>query len=61
MFLNVEQLADRWGVSVATIYGLRYRSEAPPAIRVGRELRFALSDVEQWERARRDNGGPRAA
>jgi predicted DNA-binding transcriptional regulator AlpA len=59
--LSTEQLAKRWEVSPKVVYGLRYRGEAPPAIRVGRELRFDLRDVEEWEASRRDNGGPRAA
>ncbi len=60
-FLDSKDLAERWRVPVQTVYGLRYRNEAPPAMRVGRELRWALSDIEAWEAARRDNGGPTAA
>lgn len=56
--LTLAQLADRLNVSPKVIYGLRYRGEAPPAIRVGRELRFRLVDVEQWESSRLDHGGP---
>jgi len=59
--LTLTELAERLNVTPKVIYGLRYRGEAPPAIRVGRELRFAVDDVERWERARLDNGGPRAA
>jgi predicted DNA-binding transcriptional regulator AlpA len=60
-YLDVAGLAERWVVATKVIYNLRYRGEAPPAIRVGRELRFALADVEAWEDARRDNGGPHAS
>lgn len=60
MYLDVNGLAERWHVDPQVIYGLRYRGEAPPAIRVGRELRFSLLDVEAWETARRDNGGTHA-
>jgi excisionase family DNA binding protein len=59
--LTLNELADRLNVSAKVVYGLRYRNDAPPAIRVGRELRFRVADVEAWENARRDNGGPRAA
>jgi excisionase family DNA binding protein len=59
--LTLTELAERLNVSAKVIYGLRYRGEAPPAIRCGRELRFALEDVEAWETARKDKGGPRAA
>lgn len=57
MHLDVQALAERWKVAPRVVYGLRYRGEAPPAIRIGRELRFRLEDVEAWERDRRDNGG----
>ena len=60
-FLSVEDLAARWQRATSVVYGLRYRGECPPAIRIGRELRFRLSDIEAWEEGRRDNGGPRAA
>jgi predicted DNA-binding transcriptional regulator AlpA len=48
-YLSVTCLAERWGVPVSVIYGLRYRRVSPPAIRIGRELRYRLSDVERWE------------
>lgn len=60
-YLDVGALAARWSTKPKVIYGLRYRGEAPPAIRVGRELRFRVTDVEAWESQHRDNGGPRAA
>jgi predicted DNA-binding transcriptional regulator AlpA len=56
LFLDVENLAKRWGTTEKTIYGLRYRGQAPPAIKVGRGLRFAVADVERWEAQHRDNG-----
>jgi predicted DNA-binding transcriptional regulator AlpA len=55
--LDAKGLAARWGVPVQTIYGLRYRGEAPRAMKVGRELRWRLPDVEAWENAHLDNGG----
>jgi predicted DNA-binding transcriptional regulator AlpA len=55
-FLSVSALAERWGVRAAVIYGLRYKGQAPRALRIGRELRFRLEDVERWELAHRDNG-----
>jgi predicted DNA-binding transcriptional regulator AlpA len=56
-FLGVEGLAERWGTTEKVIYGLRYRRQGPPAMRVGRELRFALADIERWEAEHRDVGG----
>ncbi len=60
-FLGVDGLAERWDTTPQVIYGLRYRGQAPPAIRVGRELRWDLAEVERWEADRLDNGGTRSA
>jgi predicted DNA-binding transcriptional regulator AlpA len=49
--LTLRQLADRLSVSPKVLYGLRYRGDGPPALRVGRELRFRLVDVEAWEQS----------
>jgi len=46
--LTVEQLADYLGVPVATIYAWRHRREGPPGFRVGKYVRYRMSDVEQW-------------
>jgi predicted DNA-binding transcriptional regulator AlpA len=61
MFLTAEALADRWAVPIQTLYNLRWKGQAPPAIKIGRGLRFRLEDVEAWEAARRDDGGTHAA
>ena len=60
-FLSVEDLAARWKRTAAVIYGLRYRGEAPPAIRIGKELRFRLVDVERWEQDRLESDSEHAA
>ena len=46
--LTVEDLAKYLEVPVATIYAWRYRRQGPAGFRVGRHLRFRLSDVETW-------------
>jgi predicted DNA-binding transcriptional regulator AlpA len=40
------------GVPLKTLYEWRYKSEGPPAIRVGRHLRYRWDDVESWLRLR---------
>lgn len=45
---TTEQLAGYLGVPVATVYAWRTRGEGPPAIRVGRYLRFRSEDVAAW-------------
>jgi excisionase family DNA binding protein len=51
-FLSIVELAELLGVRPKTIYTLRARNDAPPAARVGRELRFRRSDIDEWMRAR---------
>jgi excisionase family DNA binding protein len=46
--LTVEQLAEYLGVPVATIYAWRYRREGPPGFRVGKYVRYRMSDVQEW-------------
>ena len=46
--LSVTELADYLAVPVATLYAWRYRGEGPPAMRVGRYLRYRWSDVQRW-------------
>lgn len=43
--LTVTELADYLGVPVATIYDWRVDGKGPRAIRIGRHLKFAASDV----------------
>ncbi|MGH2597650.1 MAG: helix-turn-helix domain-containing protein [Actinomycetota bacterium] len=42
------EVADYLRVPLRTIYRWRYAGEGPPALRVGRHLRFRWSDVEEW-------------
>jgi len=46
--LSPQQLADYLGLSVGSIYGMNYSRTGPPAIKVGRQVRYRRSDVEQW-------------
>ncbi|NDV11808.1 helix-turn-helix domain-containing protein [Crenobacter sedimenti] len=47
--LTPAELAEMLGLSVQTIYNLRSNGGAlPPAIVVGRRVRYQLSDVEAW-------------
>jgi excisionase family DNA binding protein len=48
-FLSVQQLADRYSVPVQTVYAWRNSQTAPKALKIGRHLRFRLSDVLEWE------------
>jgi len=46
--LSLSQLAAQLGVSVQTLYDLRSQGRGPRGFRVGRELRFRVSEVDTW-------------
>jgi excisionase family DNA binding protein len=52
--LSIDAVADYLGVSVPTIYDWRVSGKGPRAIRVGRHLKFAVSDVQAWVAAQRE-------
>jgi excisionase family DNA binding protein len=51
-FLTTEELAVLLRTSSAAIHCLRYRGEAPPAVRVGKRLLFDRAEVDDWIAAR---------
>jgi excisionase family DNA binding protein len=46
--LTVQELADLLQVPTKTIYTWRYKRSGPPAIPIGRYLRFRPEDVAAW-------------
>jgi hypothetical protein len=46
--LDVAALADYLGVPVSTIHYWRGKEQGPPALKVGRRLRFRVVDVVRW-------------
>ncbi|MDT0143166.1 helix-turn-helix domain-containing protein [Microbacterium sp. PRC9] len=46
--LTTSELAEYLGVHVQAIYDLRADGRGPAGIRVGRELRYRVSDVRNW-------------
>ena len=46
--LTIAELASLLKVPKSTIYGWRHQRRTPPAIKVGRHVRFRLSDVQEW-------------
>jgi excisionase family DNA binding protein len=53
--LGIAELADYLGVPVATIYRWRYTRDGPVGYRVGRHVRYRLSDVDRWLETQRDS------
>lgn len=59
---SVEDLAAQLGVPKSTVYMWRRKGVGPPAIKVGKYLRFRPHDVAEWlEGLRPPNGGTEAA
>jgi excisionase family DNA binding protein len=50
--LTVEELAEREGVPVQTVYRWNSRGGGPRYIKVGRHARYPLTDVVAWEKSR---------
>jgi len=46
--LTVQDLAEYLGVPATTLYQWRYRREGPRGFRVGRHIRYQLTDVTEW-------------
>jgi len=46
--LTPGEVAAVLGVPVATLYAWRYHSKGPPAILVGRHLRYPADDLRIW-------------
>ena len=46
--LSAEDLADFLGVPLNTVYVWNHRRQGPPALKVGRHLRYRWAEVEAW-------------
>ena len=49
MFLTPEELAERYGVPLATVYQWRHKGYGPTGIKVGRHVRYSVTECERWE------------
>lgn len=50
--LTTAELADRLQVSVEDIYAMNSRGTGPNYLRIGKECRYRIPDVEAWEQSR---------
>lgn len=50
-FLTVEELASRYSIPTQTVYGWRVANKGPRGLKIGRYVRYRLSDVIAWEKA----------
>lgn len=46
--ISPTDLAQLLQIPVQTIYRWRYRGEGPRAYRIGRHVRYRMSDIEAW-------------
>lgn len=46
--MTAEEVSDYLRIPVATLYAWRSRNQGPVGHRVGRHLRYRLSDVDSW-------------
>lgn len=46
--IGVEELSEYLGVPVKTLYEWHQAGKGPCAVRVGRRLRYLISDVRSW-------------
>lgn len=46
--MSAKALAEYLGVPLQTVYQWSHRGGGPPAIRVGRHLRYRPEQVEEW-------------
>ena len=59
--ISIDELSEYLGVPVKTIYDWRLTGHGPCAIRVGRHLKYAISDVREWLASQRECAPGRAA
>ena len=50
--LSPEELAEREGVPLQTVYGWNKTRTGPRFMRIGRHVRYRLADVVTWEESR---------
>ena len=58
--ISIDEPSDYLGVPVKTIYDWRLTGHGPCAIRVGRHLKYAISDVHEWLATQRETVPGRA-
>ncbi len=56
--LTVQDLAEYLGVPATTLYQWRHRREGPRGFRVGRHIRYQLTDVTEWIERQIESANP---
>lgn len=50
--LSPANLAERYGLPLETVYGWNKTRSGPKYLKIGRHVRYRLSDVIAWEKTR---------
>jgi predicted DNA-binding transcriptional regulator AlpA len=48
VYLKDKELARRWNISVALIRKMRVEKTGPPAVKIGRSIRYRIHEAEAW-------------
>jgi len=62
--MTPDDLAEREGVPLGTVYQWNSRGDGPPYLKIGRFVRYRLADVIEWENGKyvtRDQADSEAA
>jgi predicted site-specific integrase-resolvase len=52
VFLTPDQVAERYQVSPDSLKEWRYKGVGPKYLRIGKRVRYRVSDLERWEQER---------
>ena len=52
-FIGQRELARRWGLSIGTLTRWRAQGRGPSWVRIGKQIRYRMQDVQDYELAQR--------
>lgn len=53
--MSIDELSEYLHVPIRTLYDWRLAGRGPCAIHIGRQLRYFVSDVQEWLAAQREH------
>jgi predicted site-specific integrase-resolvase len=51
-YMTPEQVADRYQISPDSLKEWRYKGVGPKYLRIGKRVRYRVTDLERWEKER---------